>query len=71
MPPILTGADPERAADQAVRIVTEGKVRSLQGADVAIQADTLCTHGDGPNALQFTRRIRQRLETEGVAIVAH
>jgi len=62
--------DADRAVDQAVRMVKEGMVRSLQGTDVSIRADTICIHGDGPHALQFARRIRQGLEAEGVTIAA-
>jgi 5-oxoprolinase (ATP-hydrolysing) subunit A len=60
--------DAERAADQAVRIVEEGRVRSVQGTDVAVQADTICIHGDGPHAVEFARRIRRRLEAAGVVL---
>lgn len=42
--------DARQAADQAVRMVCEGKVKSLQGDEVALAADTLCIHGDGPEA---------------------
>ena len=58
---IGTGCNPNVAAVVAVsythldvykRQVQEGKVRSVDGKDVAVQADTLCIHGDQPNALR-------------------
>ena len=36
--------------------------------DVAVQADTLCIHGDQPNALVFASGIRQALEDAGIEV---
>ena len=49
---------------------TTGQVRSLAGTAVAIQADTVCLHGDGPQALDFARHIRQVLQSEGIGVQA-
>lgn len=61
---------PEEAAQQVVRMIKEGKVRSQQGQDVTIQADTVCIHGDGPHALEFARHIRAVLSQEGIVLAA-
>lgn len=63
---------PEASASiaQVKRMIEEGKVRSLDGADVSVRADTLCIHGDEPNAVEFARRIRQALTEAGVRIAA-
>ena len=42
--------DLDRAVEQVLGMVREGKVRSIDGRDVPVQADTLCIHGDQPNA---------------------
>ena len=44
------------------------QVRSVDGKDVAVQADTLCIHGDQPNALVFASGIRQALEDAGIEV---
>jgi UPF0271 protein len=62
--------DPERAVRQIIRMVKEGKVRSQQGADVPIVAETVCIHGDGDQAVLFTCRIREALLAEGIVIEA-
>lgn len=56
------------AIDQVIRMVKEGKVLSQQGADIPIQADTVCIHGDGAHALSFAQKIRQTLESEGIVL---
>ncbi|WP_374017489.1 5-oxoprolinase subunit PxpA [Paenibacillus thiaminolyticus] len=60
--------DTEEAVQQVVRMVREGVVRSVQGHDVAIQADTVCIHGDGAHALAFARSLRERLEEAHIAV---
>ncbi|SFU96930.1 LamB/YcsF family protein [Alicyclobacillus macrosporangiidus] len=62
--------DTDKAVAQVIRMVKEGKVRSQQGVDVAIQADTVCIHGDGPHALEFARHIRQALTDAGITVQA-
>jgi UPF0271 protein len=62
--------DPDLAAAQVKRMVTEGLVRSQQGVDVKVQADTLCIHGDQPAALAFVKRIRADLAADGIEVRA-
>ncbi len=60
--------DEEVAIQRVVRMVKEGKVAAITGKDVPVKADSICVHGDGPKALAFTRRIRERLAEEGVTL---
>jgi UPF0271 protein len=60
--------DPSVAANRLARMVKEGKVRSRQGADLSIRAETACIHGDHPGALESARRVREVLEREGIRI---
>ena len=46
----------------------DGVVRSVQGKDVPVRADTLCIHGDQPDALAFARRLRNELRQAGVDV---
>lgn len=62
--------DPEEAAGRVLRMLREGVVRSVDGQDVAVSAETICLHGDTPGAVQFARALRARLENEGVVISA-
>lgn len=62
--------DPNAAAARVVRMSREGKVRSVDGVDVDVRAETVCVHGDTPDAVEFARVLRSRLEKEGVGIRA-
>ncbi|MET0261743.1 MAG: 5-oxoprolinase subunit PxpA [Rariglobus sp.] len=56
------------AVSQVLRMVRDGVVRSTDGTDVAIKADTVCLHGDGPHAVEFARGLRTALQREGVEL---
>jgi len=62
--------DPKEAAERAMRMLREGKVRSVEGGDVEVRGETICVHGDTPGAVEFARELRSRLEHEGVRISA-
>lgn len=65
---LITDADVALA--QVLRMVREGQVRSQQGTDVAIRADTICLHGDGAHALEFAQRLHGALREAGVQLQA-
>lgn len=60
----------EEAIAQVVRMVKEGKVRSVQQQDVALLAHTICIHGDGEHALTFAKNILDALTNNEVAVRA-
>jgi UPF0271 protein len=62
--------DPKEAAERVLRMLREGKVRSVEGRDVAVRGESICVHGDTPGAVEFARELRSRLEREGVRIRA-
>ena len=62
--------DPVEAAKRVLRMLREGKVKSVDGADVDVRAQTICVHGDTPGAVEFARELRSQLEFQGVRISA-
>src|SRR5438874_8684945 len=62
--------DPIEAADRIIRMLSEGKVRTVDGTDLSVLATTVCVHGDNPQAVAFVREVRKRLELEEVMIAA-
>ena len=58
--------DEEECIARVLRMVTEGKVKAITGRDIDIKADSICVHGDGPQALAFARRIRDTLSKNGI-----
>jgi UPF0271 protein len=61
--------DPERAAEQAVRMAVEGKVRTIDGVDIDIAVQSICCHGDTPGAPRIVRTVRDALERAGCQVL--
>jgi len=63
-------SDAEEAATRVVRMLRENVVRTIDGNEIAIHADTICVHGDTPDAVAFARRLRAHLASTGITIAA-
>ncbi len=63
---LISNAD--AALAQVLRMVQHGVVRSQQGTDVAMRADTVCLHGDGAHALEFAQGLHAALRQAGVRL---
>lgn len=61
--------DPQDVVDQALSIAVHGRARSRDGGVVAIDARTLCVHGDTPDSVALARSVRAGLEAEGVRVM--
>ncbi|MEH8027162.1 5-oxoprolinase subunit PxpA [Gallibacterium anatis] len=51
----------EEAISQVLQMVLQGSVKTVDGKDVSIQADSICLHGDGEHAILFAEKIRKAL----------
>jgi UPF0271 protein len=60
--------DEELACKRVLRMVKEGVVEAVDGSLVKVKADTICVHGDNPQAVEFANKIKKTLEENGVII---
>ncbi|TNE69103.1 MAG: LamB/YcsF family protein, partial [Bacteroidetes bacterium] len=60
----------EKCMGQVWDMLENGVVIATDGTAVPIKAETICLHGDGAHAVDFTRAIRAFLEKQGVAVKA-
>ena len=60
--------DPEVVAARCVRLATTGEIEAVDGSIVAVQADSICVHGDSPGAVQMAAAVRRGLEEVGIEI---
>lgn len=63
-------ADPLVAADRAVRMAVDGTVVALDGTVLRVELDSLCVHGDTPDAVAMAAAVRDRLTAAGVGLRA-
>jgi len=62
--------DEETAVSRVVRMASEGRVTAIDGTEIPIQAQSVCVHGDGPQALAFVQKIRRRMASSGIEVCA-
>ena len=62
--------NPEEAAWQALGIAERGIVIANDGGEVAVEAQTICIHGDTPGAPQIAAKVAQTLRDGGVILGA-
>jgi UPF0271 protein len=62
--------DPSIAAERALHMVSEGKVRSVDGTELEMIVNTICIHGDSPDADKMAQAIRKRFEESGIKVEA-
>jgi UPF0271 protein len=55
-------------AAKVLKLVKEGKVKTIEGSDIELKAETICVHGDNPKALALVKKIRETLGGAGVAV---
>ena len=60
--------DPAEAGRQALSIAERGKVIACDGSPVAIDAQTICIHGDSPGAPQIASAVARALWQAGLLV---
>lgn len=60
--------NPEDAGAQALRIVERGMVIASDGSEVAVNAQTICIHGDTPGAPRIASVVAETLRRAGVSL---
>jgi 5-oxoprolinase (ATP-hydrolysing) subunit A len=60
--------DPEEVVERVVMIATEGRVAAVDGSQIPFAADSICLHGDNPEAVRIAALVRAALETSGVRV---
>lgn len=60
----------DEAVEQAVALARHGQVSGIDGQVINVQADTLCVHGDRPDAPAFAEALHKGLKTAGIHVHA-
>jgi UPF0271 protein len=60
--------DPQRTAERALRLARDGVVDTLEGGTLELRIESICVHGDAPNAPAIAQAIRETLEQAGIAL---
>lgn len=60
--------DQALAISRIKKMVLEGKIDTIDGKEINIAADSICVHGDNPEAVNFVKHIRESLLAEGIEV---
>jgi len=60
--------DPIEASDRLLAFLETGKMPVIDGDPIALQAHSICVHGDSTGAVSMARMIRERLGASGINI---
>ena len=54
---------------QAMQMIKNKTVTATNGTRIKMEADTVCIHGDGKNAVPFAKALYNSLQQEGISIL--
>ena len=60
--------DPAEAVARVLSLLRDGSVETVAGTRLALRADTVCVHGDNPQAIAFARALVDALRGAGVEL---
>lgn len=60
--------DPDELAERCLRIVRGEPITAVDGTEILVEADSLCVHGDSPDAVALATTVTERLRAEGVTL---
>lgn len=62
--------DTPAVVQRAIKMVKDKHVVAVDGSTIALQADTICLHGDTPGAAEHARAVRKGLEASGIDVIS-
>ena len=60
--------DTNEVVERSLRMVTEGKILSVEGDSVEVEADSICLHGDTPGAVDMAKTLKREFLAAGVEV---
>ena len=60
--------DDKRVAERVIKLLDHGSVTAVDGTEIELKADTICVHGDNPEALALVKTIRTSLTDSGIEV---
>jgi UPF0271 protein len=66
--PIKQARDPDVVSERAVA-VAQGSLTTVSASKRAVDADTICLHGDGPNVIALAQAVRSAFRSNGISVM--
>ncbi len=59
---------PKEVAERAVMVARDKKINTISGKLIYAEADTICCHGDSPNAAEVVSKVKKEFERLGIPL---
>lgn len=66
---VKKAVDPEQVAQNAISIIKNQEIMTIDNKPLKMQADVLCFHGDGPNSVEVMKKVRAELDKAAIRVV--
>lgn len=57
-------------ADRVAAMIAHGRLTAVDGTTIPVSVESVCVHGDSPDAVQIAAAVRERMSTDGVELRA-
>ncbi|WP_240377460.1 LamB/YcsF family protein [Bacillus piscicola] len=61
---------PAKAAERIMEMIEQQQTTAVDGTFLSMRADTICVHGDNPEALAFVKELRKMMTAKQITIAA-
>ncbi|MFC5713851.1 LamB/YcsF family protein [Thalassorhabdus alkalitolerans] len=58
----------EEAVERVIKMITKKQTEALDGTVIDLEADTICVHGDKPEALEFVKHVRKVFSENNITV---
>lgn len=63
--------DSKLAIERMVQLVKSGELEAVTGEKLSLRADTICIHGDTPNAWTYAKALKEALLDQGAKVIGY
>lgn len=63
--------DPSLAAERVAQMIVEQSIVTVSGKRIPVEIDTVCVHGDTPDAVPIARAVKDRLNACGIVVAPY
>ena len=60
--------DPQKSVERMTQLIKKGYIEAINGEKIELAADSICVHGDNPEALAQVEQLKEGLISAGVEI---
>ena len=61
--------DVSEVAERSLAMVTEGRATAISGEAIDVEAESLCIHGDTPEAVEMAATLKREFDAAGVSVL--